>query len=327
MPAQTTTRNPISARRSGRNSDAHTRDSVYMKEARSLLPALSETIPEIEKASPAAFPVHQTGHAALPGHHMPPVDFSAHNNGAASATTAQRGEVKYVLTEERHRKLMAIIADYIEPDLYADSHVRTLYLDTSDNTLIRRSLEKPLYKEKLRLRTYGTIRNLDDPCFMEIKKKARGTVYKRRVDMTLREAVAFCREGMYPAASLFTLDEDERSKARQVIQEMAWMFSLYGPLRPTFTISYNRKAFKERGTDTLRITFDKDILWARQHDSCIPGIGDKELIPGNICVMEIKAFRSMPLWLVDALNECNIYPKSFSKAGSTFKAWVAGTGR
>ncbi len=317
MPAQTTTRDPISARRSGRNSDAHTRDSVYMKEARSLLPALSETIPEIEKASPGALPAHQT----LTGR------AHTHHDGAASATTAQRGEVKYVLTEERYRKLMAIIADYIEPDLYADSHIRTLYLDTPDNTLIRRSLEKPLYKEKLRLRTYGTIRNLDDPCFMEIKKKACGTIYKRRVDMTLREAVAFCREGVYPAASLFTLDEDERSKARQVIQEMAWMFSLYGPLHPTFTISYNRKAFKERGTDTLRITFDKDILWAKQHDSPIPGIGDKELIPGNICVMEIKAFRSMPLWLVDALNECNIYSKSFSKAGSAFKAWVAGTGR
>lgn len=307
MSTKTREGRPIAERQSEQNCSERSCDSNLREHARTPFRVLNDTLPEIENTS------------------SPASNFLG--RVAASATTAQRGEVKYALTSDQYHNVMAAIAGRIEPDLYADSHVRTLYLDTSENTLIRRSIEKPAYKEKLRLRTYGAIRGLGDSCFLEIKKKASGVVYKRRVDMKLGDAVAFCRDGVYPAASLFSLDADEQKRVRQVIQEMAWMFSQYGPLRPSFTISYNRAAFKERETDALRITFDRDILWARQNDSFIPAVGDKELIRGNTCVMEIKAFPSMPLWLVDALNDCGIYPNSFSKAGSTFKAWIAQAGR
>lgn len=231
--------------------------------------------------------------------------------------------MKYVLDEEKYRELRAAIRSYVEPDLFACSEICSLYLDTPDNSLIRRSLEKPRYKEKIRLRAYGLDHGMNSSCFIEIKKKAQGVVYKRRVSMALYEALAYCREGVYPEASLATLDEAERYKAIQVLRELDWCFYRYRGLYPSFTVSCRRLSLKERNSDALRITFDRDIRWTYDTDSYVPGLGSNILLDSHKRVMEVKAVGAMPLWLVQILDELKIYPQSFSKAGNTYKAWLS----
>jgi hypothetical protein len=248
-------------------------------------------------------------------------------NVQGSRTTMSRGEVKYMLDEYTYQKLRKAMRPYVEPDLFATTEVCSLYLDTPDNALIRRSLEKPKYKEKIRIRRYGSLHSLSDSCFIEIKKKVQGIVYKRRVEMTLQEAKTFCTEGIYPEASLKLLPEGEEISARQNLSEMAWCFRVHKPLNPSFYVSYKRLSLKEKNTDTLRITFDRDIRWLAmaglwREGSPLPEAATTDLVAGEKRLMEIKAGQSMPLWLVHILNDLEIYPQSFSKAGATYRAWL-----
>ena len=73
----------------------------------------------------------------------------------AVQTVFKRYELKYLLSEEQKGRILAAMAPYMEPDAYGRSAVRSLYFDTDNYRLARRSIEKPAYKEKLRIRSYG----------------------------------------------------------------------------------------------------------------------------------------------------------------------------
>lgn len=102
----------------------------------------------------------------------------------------KRNEIKYLLTGRQLSSLMPVLQSHMVPDAFAHSSILNLYYDTPDFRMIRRSLEKPKYKEKLRLRSYGTPES-GSQVFPEIKKKARGIVYKRRVSMSCEDAMAY----------------------------------------------------------------------------------------------------------------------------------------
>lgn len=257
----------------------------------------------------------------LPPRFCPNPETKVIQNQAHSQTAARRGELKYVLTEKEYHAFRSAIKEYVEPDLFACSHICSLYLDTPDNAMIRHSLEKPRYKEKLRIRAYSADPQLEDPCFLEIKKKVQGTVYKRRVEMTLAEALLFTRSGIYPEKTLAGYSDADRRTAIQMLREAEWLFSLYGDLRPSFSISCERQSIKERGTDSLRITFDHEIHWSYKPLKGIPELGKHALIEAQTRVMEIKCTKGMPFWLIDALNAQKIYPRSFSKVGKSYQAW------
>lgn len=239
-----------------------------------------------------------------------------------SQTAARRSELKYLLEEHKYQKLRRAIRPFVEPDLFACSQVTSIYLDTDDNAMIRHSLEKPRYKEKLRLRAYLPSPNPQDACFLEIKKKVQGTVYKRRVEMTYAEALVFSRNGRLPEKSLDELADNDRRTVLQILQEIEWLFSQYGDLRPSFKLSCKRLSLKECGTDSLRITFDRDVEWSylkgfESYDSLA-----RPLMTADERIMEIKTTKGMPRWLIDVLNELEIYPQSFSKVGKSYQAWL-----
>ncbi|HPD88866.1 MAG TPA: polyphosphate polymerase domain-containing protein [Oscillospiraceae bacterium] len=224
----------------------------------------------------------------------------------------ERHELKFLINEWQRRFLEQALRERIVPDPHGESTVCNVYYDTPDFRLIRASLEKPVYKEKLRLRSYGPALP-DDPVFLELKKKYRGIVYKRRISVTEQEAVDF----LNGAASL--------PEESQISREIDYFVQFYQDLGPAMYLSYDRAAFFSREDPDLRVTFDKKIRW-RTEDLRLsekPG-GASILAPGQ-SLMEIKAADAIPLWLVDLLNEGQIRQISFSKYGRAYMSMLEGT--
>jgi hypothetical protein len=216
----------------------------------------------------------------------------------------RRKEQKYLLTDGQRQAFIDLMAQYMKPDKYPRSSIRNIYYDTPDCRLIRRSLEKPVYKEKLRLRSYGDPVSGGD-VFLEMKKKYKGVVYKRRVPMTVEAATAYMAD---PAARL---------EAGQIGREIDYFKDFYGQLRPSVYLSYQRLSWKGIGND-LRVTMDWDVCYRTDDlDLRLPPGGRDLLQPGEALV-EIKSATAMPLWLVDFLSQQQIWQRSFSKYGKAY---------
>lgn len=220
-------------------------------------------------------------------------------------STFQRVEKKYLLTEQQYLSFFEDISVRLSPDQYGESTVLSVYFDTPDHRLIRASLEKPPYKEKLRLRSYG-VPEETAPVFIELKKKYRGVVYKRRVSLPLAEAERYLCHGAPPPTP------------SQITNEIDRFLDYYPNLSPAMLLSYDRSAFFEKENPSLRITFDRHILWREEKLSLKDGIWGNTLLPENRRLMEIKIPGALPLWLAHALDSSKIYPASFSKYGTAY---------
>lgn len=174
--------------------------------------------------------------------------------------------------------------------------------------LIKKSLSKPVYKEKLRLRAYGGA-DKNSKAYLEIKKKYKGIVNKRRTHITFDEAQAFVETQTPPLIQSY--------HNRQVIQEINYMLKQY-PLIPSVFIAYDRKALFHKESSDLRITFDTNIRTRRDHLSFEYGDGGERLLEEGQWLMEIKAPNVFPVWLTDILTELKVFPTSFSKYGKEF---------
>lgn len=220
----------------------------------------------------------------------------------------ERVERKFLLTPAQYAGLMRTLPEYMQADQYGESAILSLYLDTDDSLLIRRSLEKPVYKEKLRLRSYGVPREMDN-VFLEVKKKVRGVVYKRRICLPLAQAMECLAQGSVPAAD------------GQIGREIAYMLRRYR-LRPAVLLAYDRTAYAELepSPNQLRITIDRDIR-SRQTDLDLRlGSAGESLLAPGMRLMEIKTAHAIPLWLCAALDQNEIRPTSFSKYGRVYEA-------
>lgn len=222
-----------------------------------------------------------------------------------SNSTFRRKEVKFLLNSRQRAALEQAMRDHMEADEYGESTICSLYYDTPDSRLIRRSLEKPHYKEKLRLRSYGTARP-DGTVYIELKKKYDGIVYKRRIAMQEKTATAWLagRTG--------------RPEDCQIAREIDWFLGFYGNLAPAMMLCYDRIAYFCPADENLRITMDRNIRW-RTDDLTLTAsaVGEQLLRPGQ-SLLEIKCANAMPLWLVDALNKNGIHRISFSKYGTAY---------
>ena len=245
--------------------------------------------------------------------------------------TFERKEVKYRLSAVQVREIKQALGVYMAPDEYGQTPITSVYYDTSNRDMISRSLEKPLYKEKLRLRTYGP-RNAAAPVFVELKKKHKGIVYKRRIAASesaaqlLMVGVPYERAiSRHPLADE-ALETDSRSvRNLQIAEEIAACVRRNGPVVPSMTILVERVAWAPlpdaRGADAegVRITFDERI---RYRDLFVPA-GKRVSVPllaAGEAIMEVKVPGAYPLWLVRALDDCGAYPTSFSKYGEAYLA-------
>lgn len=233
-------------------------------------------------------------------------------------STFQRREVKFLLSAEQFAALLTVVNDHMNPDSYCldgkEYGIYNIYYDTPENLLVRRSIEKPYYKEKLRLRSYYSPAAPDSSVFLEVKKKIGGIVTKRRVSMTLQEADAYVQTRVKPYY--------ERFIDRQVMREMDIFLNFYGTLQPRQYISYQRAAYFGKDDPEFRLTFDRQIT-ARRYDLTLAkeSYGEQIILPDHR-IMEIKVPGSIPLWMSKALSELEIRRISFSKYGTAYKNHV-----
>jgi len=216
----------------------------------------------------------------------------------------RRVETKFLITEAQRDLLLSLFEGRMEEDEYGKSDICNIYYDTPDFLLIRRSVEKPVYKEKLRLRSYG-IASAKSDVFIEIKKKYDSVVYKRRISAGEADAVAY-------------LESEEKNSDTQVGREIDYMFELYRGLSPRVFITYKREAFYACGNGDFRVTFDTDILWRDYDLSLRKGIYGSPLLKEGEVLLEVKSSGGIPLWMVSFLSENKIYKTSFSKYGCAY---------
>lgn len=224
----------------------------------------------------------------------------------------KRKEIKYLLSSEERNALLPILEAHMEPDAFAHSCISNLYYDTPDFRMVRRSLEKPMYKEKLRLRSYGMPENTST-VFPEIKKKAMGIVYKRRISLPYQEAVSFLSGQQIASTDMCD------GTTRQILHELGWMLASYENLAPRMFLSYERDSYKGISDPSLRLTLDQDILFRTDRLDLQEGaFGEAILLPDQT-LMEVKISNATPLWLAQALSEIGIFPVSFSKYGRAYE--------
>lgn len=216
----------------------------------------------------------------------------------------QRYEKKYLLTPAQYRALSPALSPHLEQDEYGLHTISNLYYDTDSYALIRHSLDKPVYKEKLRLRSYGTPRS-GDPVYAEIKKKFRGIVHKRRAALSHTQAVAFLAGG--------GLEMDG-----QVLREIQWMLDFYRP-EPKVMLAYDRVALRGRQDPELRVTLDQNIRWRDTVLDLRRGSWGEALISQDLVLMEVKVPQAFPLWLTSLLSDLRVFPTSFSKYGVCYQ--------
>lgn len=219
-------------------------------------------------------------------------------------TFFQRYEFKYLLTKEQQTQLLISAGERLIPDEYRHSSIRNLYLDTPDFRLIRRSLEKPAYKEKLRLRSYGRA-DEEHPVFMELKKKYCSIVYKRRLTLPYSQALC-CLNGDIPWPDT------------QIGGEIDYAMHFYPNLEPRVYLSYERDSWKE-AEGGLRITFDEAIQFRTDLLTLDSEPWGTPLLNDNQVLMELKAPGAIPLWMVHLLTDIGLYKTSFSKYGMAYK--------
>ncbi|MEE0741732.1 MAG: polyphosphate polymerase domain-containing protein [Emergencia sp.] len=220
-----------------------------------------------------------------------------------------RCEKKYLIGEETYRKLIGQIYGKLEYDQYEKYKICNIYFDTPEFDLIRHSVEKPLYKEKLRLRSYG-IPGVGDTVFLEIKKKFDGIVYKRRICLPYSETIESLR--------LSSLYGGENGGENQIAREIGWFLRRYA-LKPVLYLSYDRLAMRGAEEKDLRITFDTNVTWRTENLALADGDYGQVKLPEGQYIMEIKTSGGLPLWLTRALAQLKIYPASYSKYGTIYK--------
>ena len=223
----------------------------------------------------------------------------------AFQTVFKRYELKYMLMLEQKEQMLEAMLPYMELDKYGRVTIRNVYMDTDDYRLIRRSIEKPAYKEKLRIRSYRQVSD-DGEVFVELKKKYDKVVYKRRLSLCKCDAMAWlCREAPCPVNT-------------QISREIDYFCNFYGRLTPKVFLSYEREAYYEKNGGDFRVTFDYNVLCRMTDISLCSDIYGEPILPEGKLLMELKCSGGIPLWMAEVLSREKIYKTSFSKYGTAY---------
>ena len=221
----------------------------------------------------------------------------------------KRYELKYLLTQSQKAALLECMESHMALDQYGRVLIRNLYYDTDNYRMIRRSIEKPAYKEKLRIRSYCTV-GAESPVFVELKKKYNGVVYKRRLCLPNRDAMAWLS------------GQKSSGSDTQIANEIDYFMQLYGILQPTLFLSYEREAYYCKDGTDFRVTFDDTILCRQENLSLEADVYGAQLLPDGMTLMEIKCSGGIPPWMVQMLSKEKIYKTSFSKYGTAYKTLI-----
>lgn len=219
----------------------------------------------------------------------------------------RRVEKKYVITKKQYLVLKDAITEKMVEDEHGKSTICNIYFDTEAYELIRHSITKPIFKDKVRLRSYN-IPTKNSTIYLEIKRKYDGVVSKRRIETSLNQFYSY-------------IEDNNNLEESQIKKELDYYFNYYN-LKETMFLSYERTAYYDRENRDFRITFDNNIL-ARNYDLQIEkGNYGVSILDKDKYIMEVKTLGAMPMWFVKILDEEEIYPSGFSKYGEAYKELI-----
>ena len=212
-------------------------------------------------------------------------------------------EIKYLITINQYINLMNYLSDKVEKDVFYKSTIYNVYYDTDNFELIRKSIEKPIYKEKLRIRSQDKP-TLDSSVYVELKKKYDHIVYKRR------EKIAY----KYILNNSFL-----EGAETQIDKEIKYFNDFYDGLTPNMFLLYEREAYYFKTDKQIRITFDTNIKYHTENVNLLPSISDIKLLSNNLVLMELKVPFSISYDLAKYLSSEKIFKTPFSKYGTAYK--------
>lgn len=215
----------------------------------------------------------------------------------------ERYELKYKLTFNEYKAFKEELLKYMKVDKYGIATIQSIYYDTPSYELIRKSIDKPVFKEKLRLRSYGLAKP-DSPCFLEIKRKAEGLVYKRRIPIKEQIAKDF-------------MNYKGKFEDSQISRELTYFRNYYKDLIPQFLIIYERESFYKENSE-VRVTFDFNPRYRIDNLDLHTSLEGTPLMNEELIFMEIKVLHNMPLWLTNIITKLKIKKGSISKVGEAY---------
>jgi len=221
----------------------------------------------------------------------------------------KRYELKYLLTKAQQERVLEAMQAHMSLDEYGRTTIRNIYFDTQSYRLIRRSIEKPAYKKKLRLRSYSQTCP-DSAVFVELKKKYNSVVYKRRLSMTEAQAVQWLQ------------GTKQYTPGCQISREIDYFRQFYETLHPVAFLSYEREAYHAKDRSDFRVTFDDTILSRETELSLEAPVYGCPLLEDGYVMMEIKCSGGIPLWMTSVLSREKIYKTSFSKYGTAYQTVI-----
>ena len=228
--------------------------------------------------------------------------------------TFKRYEKKYLITKEKLDEIMPVLLEYMELDPFCiggnEYRIYSIYYDTVNHDIIRQNSSKPVYKEKMRIRSYYDKSDPEDKVFMELKKKSSGVGNKRRIKLKIKEIEPFVNEGILP--------ETKDYLSAQVAKELKYFLSK-NKVAPALYVQYDRLALFGKEDKDFRMTFDRNLRTRRSNFVLGESDEDQFLLPENTYIMEIKILGAMPMWLATLLSENELFSRGFSKYGQVYK--------
>lgn len=229
-------------------------------------------------------------------------------------STFKRYERKYLISKEKLDEIMPTLLEYMELDPFCiggnEYRIYSVYYDTDNHDVIRQNSSKPVYKEKMRIRSYYDRKDPEDKIFMEIKKKSEGQGNKRRIKLKIKEIEPFVNEGILP--------ETKDYLSAQVAKELQYYLKM-NRVHPALYVQYDRLALFGKEDKNFRMTFDRNVMTRRSNFQFGPSDIDEPLLPDGEYIMEIKILGAMPLWLTRLLSEHGLFSRGFSKYGVKYK--------
>ncbi len=216
----------------------------------------------------------------------------------------KRWELKYILTIDQYKKLILLMKKHMIQDKYKRHKISNIYFDTKNYEIIRSSIEKPFYKEKLRIRKY----NDNTSVFIELKKKFNGIVYKRRIEV----------EDDILDKNIYNL-----TQKTQINNEINYFLKIHEEIDARVYLSYERDAYYGKIDKEFRMTFDFNIKYRGEGISFLEDKNrDKEVLSREYVLLEVKTAKGLPFWLLDFFSSNKIYKTSFSKYGTAYKKFI-----
>lgn len=210
---------------------------------------------------------------------------------------------------------MPTLLEYMDLDPFClngnEYRIYSIYYDTVNHDIIRQNSSGPVYKEKMRLRSYYDRKDPEDKIFMEIKKKSEGVGNKRRIKLKIKEIEPFVNDGILP-------DLGDDYLANQVAKELQYFFKI-NKVAPALYVQYDRLALFGKEDKNFRMTFDRNVHIRRSNFVFGESDEDEYLIDDDTYIMEIKILGAMPMWLATLLSENGLYSHGFSKYGVKYK--------